>query len=66
MRARSPSRWPSSGTGAYEAQIFADGSDAATDGTSLSIESKTVKAGDSLAVRLAPGGGLAVILTPVR
>jgi alpha-glucosidase len=54
------------GDGAYEAQIFADGPDAASEGTSLSIASKAVKAGDSLAARLAPGGGLAVILTPVR
>jgi alpha-glucosidase len=54
------------GAGAYEARIFADGPDAASEGTSLKIETRSVKAGDSLGVHLAPGGGLAVILTPVR
>jgi alpha-glucosidase len=54
------------GVGDYEAQIFADGPDAATDGTSLAVEKKRVMAGDSLALRLAPGGGAAIILTPLR
>jgi alpha-glucosidase len=54
------------GPGAYEARIFADGPDAAGEGTSLSIETKSLKASDSLGARLAPGGGLAVILTPAR
>ena len=54
------------GPGAYEARIFADGPDAASEGTSLSIETKKLGAGDKLGARLAPGGGLAVILTPVR
>jgi alpha-glucosidase len=54
------------GPGAYEARIFADGPDAAAEGASLSVESKRLSAGDELAARLAPGGGLAVILTPVR
>ena len=35
------------GPGEYEARVFADGPDAASDGTSLSVETKTVKAGDS-------------------
>lgn len=52
------------GSGEYEARVFADGPEAAREGTSLSIETKAFKAGDSLAARLAPGGGLAVILTP--
>jgi alpha-glucosidase len=51
--------------GTYEARLFADGPDAASEGTSLSVETKTFKFGDSLPVLLAPGGGLAVILTPV-
>ncbi len=54
------------GKGRYEARIFADGPNAATDGTSLSVVVKKVKAGDKLPVHLAPGGGLAVILTPVK
>jgi len=53
------------GDGEYEAQIFADGPDASKVATSLSITKKRVKAGDKLAVHLAPGGGLAVILSRV-
>ena len=52
--------------GDYEARIFADGPDASNEGTSLSIETKNFKAGDNFAAHLAPGGGLAVILTPSR
>jgi len=52
--------------GVYEARIFADGPDADSAGTSLSVETKKLKAGDNLAAHLAPGGGLAVILTPAR
>jgi alpha-glucosidase len=54
------------GVGEYEAQVFADGPDAATEGTSLAVEMKRVMAGDVLGLRLAPGGGAAVILTPKR
>jgi len=54
------------GAGEYEAQIFADGADADKVATSLSITKKRVKASDNLKVHLAPGGGLAVILTPVK
>jgi alpha-glucosidase len=54
------------GAGEYEARVFADGPDAATEGTSLTVEAKRVMAGDTLALRLAPGGGAAVILSPIR
>jgi alpha-glucosidase len=54
------------GKDAYEARIFADGPKAETDGTSVSISDRRVKGGDKLTVHLAPGGGLAVILTPTR
>jgi alpha-glucosidase len=54
------------GPGIYEARLFADGPDAAGEGTSLSQETKQVKAGDSLTVHLAPGGGWAVILKPAN
>jgi alpha-glucosidase len=54
------------GAGEYNAQIFADGPDADKLATSLSISTKRVKARDKLSVRLASGGGLAVILTPVK
>lgn len=50
----------------YDAQIFADGADADKVATSLSVSTKRVKAGDKLSIHLAPGGGLAVILTPVK
>ena len=49
----------------YEAQVLADGPDADKVATSLTISKRRVKAGDKLTVHLAPGGGLAVILTPV-
>jgi alpha-glucosidase len=54
------------GPGEYEATIFADGADAATVGTSLDIAKRTVRSGDRLALKLAPGGGAAVILTPLK
>ena len=50
------------GAGEFEATIFADGPDAATEGTSLDISKRTVTAGDRLTLKLAPGGGAAVIL----
>jgi alpha-glucosidase len=54
------------GQGDHQATIFADGPDAATDGTSLEVTKKTVQAGDKLALRLAPGGGAAVRVGPQR
>jgi alpha-glucosidase len=54
------------GAGEYEATLFIDGADAATVATSLEIAKKTVKAGDRLALKLAPGGGAAVMLTPIK
>jgi len=54
------------GKGEYEAQIFSDGPDADTVGTSLAINVKRVTRGDTLKVHLAPGGGLAVIFAPRR
>jgi alpha-glucosidase len=54
------------GSGDYEATVFADGPDAAKTATSLDISKKRVTSADKLAIHLAPGGGAAVILTPVR
>lgn len=54
------------GQGEFEATVFADGADAATVATSLGIMKRTVRAGDRLALKLAPGGGAAVILTLSR
>jgi alpha-glucosidase len=48
----------------YEAQIYADGSDADKVATSLSFAKQFVKPGDTLHLHLASGGGAAVILTP--
>ena len=53
------------GKGQYEAQIFSDGPDADTVGTSLAISTKRVKPSDKLTVHLALGGGLAAIFTPL-
>ncbi len=52
------------GKGQYQAQIFTDGPEADTVGTSLTINTKQVTPSDKLSVHLAPGGGLAVIFTP--
>jgi len=54
------------GAGEFEAQIFADGPDADKVATSLNITKKRVKASDKLNIRLAPGGGLAVIITVIQ
>jgi alpha-glucosidase len=54
------------GAGEFEAQIFADGPDADKDATSLSIAKKRAKASDKLNIHLAPGGGLAVIITTIK
>jgi alpha-glucosidase len=54
------------GTGEYEAEIFADGADADQVATSLDVTKKRVTLDDKLSIHLAPGGGLAVILTPAK
>jgi alpha-glucosidase len=54
------------GAGSYEATIFFDGPDAATEGTSLKIEKAALGAGGTITLALAPGGGAAVILEPVK
>jgi alpha-glucosidase len=54
------------GSAHYEAQIFADGADADKVATSLNISTKSVSSSDKLSLHLAPGGGAAVIFTPVR
>jgi alpha-glucosidase len=50
--------------GSHEARIFADGADADKVGTSVSISTKSVTAGEMLKLHLAPGGGAAAILSP--
>jgi alpha-glucosidase len=54
------------GPGAYQAQIFSDGSDADTNAKSLKVSTRTVKAGDPLILDMASGGGAAVIFTPAK
>jgi len=54
------------GAGEFEAQVFADGPDAERTATNLEITKRKVTAADKLGLRLAPGGGAAVILTPKK
>ncbi len=54
------------GPGEYDAEIFADGPDADKRATSLNMNKKRVKPGETLPVHLAPGGGAAIIFTPAR
>ena len=49
------------GQGEFEAKIFADAADADKVPTHVVISTKEVKAGDRITLRLAPGGGVAVI-----
>jgi alpha-glucosidase len=52
------------GKGRFEARIFSDGPEAATEGTSIDVSTRRIRPGEKLKVHLAPGGGLAVILVP--
>ncbi len=53
------------GNGTYRAEIYSDGPDAARNARSLKMTDKTVGENDFINARLAPGGGLAAIVTPV-
>jgi alpha-glucosidase len=53
-------------SGDYRAEIFADGSNAAIDAESVAISEETVNAQSTLTLPLAPGGGYAARLVPVR
>jgi alpha-glucosidase len=50
--------------GAYEAKIFADGADADKVASSVAISKRMAERGTQMGFHLAPGGGLAIILTP--
>jgi alpha-glucosidase len=52
------------GPGTYTAEIYADGSDAATQPKHVAIRRQEVKATQSLALYLAPGGGCAIRFIP--
>ena len=49
--------------GEWKAEVFRDAADSATAPTHYVHETKTVKAGDKMTIRLAPGGGFAVKFT---
>ncbi|MCU1320607.1 MAG: hypothetical protein JWM43_256 [Acidobacteriaceae bacterium] len=48
------------GKGSYEAEIYADASDAVTQPGHIAINSKSVESSDTLTLHLAPGGGAAI------
>ncbi len=48
------------GAGAWKAEVFRDGADADKNGASYVHEMKDVKAGDTLDIHMAPGGGFVV------
>ncbi len=50
----------------YKADIYKDGPNAKIDPQDVAVEHKTLTSRDSLRIRTAPGGGLAVTLTPTR
>ncbi|HEX8634219.1 MAG TPA: glycoside hydrolase family 97 protein [Pyrinomonadaceae bacterium] len=52
--------------GAYRIAEYADGRDAATDPEQISATAKTVRPGQTLTLRLAPSGGYAAHLSPVK
>jgi alpha-glucosidase len=54
------------GGGAYDAQIYSDGPNAATQPTDSVVEKRRVNAQTVLKLKLAPGGGSAIRLVPVR
>ena len=54
------------GSGAYEAQIYADGPNAAATATDSTLEKRRVTADTVLNLKLAPGGGAAVRFVPAR
>ena len=50
--------------GTYNLRSWADGPNAGKDATDTAIAQRRAKAGDNLAVKLAPGGGYAAIIEP--
>ena len=53
-------------SGAYRAEIFADGINADRDATDYTREVRAVEGGKPLTVRMAPGGGWTARLTPAK
>jgi alpha-glucosidase len=54
------------GSGAYDAEIYADGPNAAAQPKDSVVEKRRVDARTVLQLKLAPGGGSAIRLVPVR
>ena len=54
------------GNGAYSAEIYADGPEAATQPKDSTFEKRQVNSRTVLKLKLAPGGGSAIRLVPVR
>ena len=53
-------------SGAYDAEIYADGPNAAAQPKDSVVEKRRVNAQSVLKLKLAPGGGCAIRLVPVR
>lgn len=54
------------GRGTYTLDAFADGADASSEPTQLSVAASRVSAGQTLSLKLAPSGGYAAQLKPTR
>lgn len=54
------------GRGTYTLDAFADGADASSEPTHLSVAASNARAGQTLSLRLAPSGGYAAQLKPTR
>ena len=54
------------GSGAYDAEIYSDGPNAATQPKDSVVEKRRVSATTVLKLKLAPGGGSAIRLAPAR
>jgi alpha-glucosidase len=54
------------GSGAYDAEIYADGPNAAAQPKDSVVEKRRVDARTVLKLKLAPGGGSAIRLVPVH
>jgi len=54
------------GTGRFTARTFRDGLNAEVDATSLAINQQEVSRASTLRLHLAPGGGVAIMFTPLK
>ena len=54
------------GDGEWEMTSFADGRNAHKEGTDYKLSTSRVKRGDTVKMHLAPGGGFAAIIKPVK